>query len=98
PSMLDMLAHNLNRGSDNVRLFEAGNVFEASSADAKSVDMPLELKRISIGATGSVDAEVVRGLVSGAVARPFPSLTLKGAFRGLFWPSAIGRSITIRRR
>ena len=34
PSMLNMLAYNLNRGSDNVRLFEAGNVFEASSADA----------------------------------------------------------------
>jgi phenylalanyl-tRNA synthetase beta chain len=30
PSMLNMLAYNLNRGSDNVRLFEAGNVFEAS--------------------------------------------------------------------
>src|SRR6202163_1119386 len=30
PSMLNMLAYNLNRGSDNVRLFESGNVFEAS--------------------------------------------------------------------
>ena len=30
PSMLNMLAYNLNRGTDNVRLFEAGNVFEAS--------------------------------------------------------------------
>ena len=83
PSMLDMLAHNLNRGSDNVRLFEAGNVFEASSADAKSVDMPRELKRISIGATGSVDAEVVRGLVSGAVARPFSFFNLKGDIESL---------------
>src|SRR6266849_5502372 len=35
PSMLNMLAYNLNRGSDNVRLFEAGNVFEASGADSK---------------------------------------------------------------
>src|SRR5712692_376449 len=33
PSMLNMLAYNLNRGSDNVRLFESGNVFEASGAD-----------------------------------------------------------------
>src|SRR6202790_2191775 len=56
PSMLNMLAYNLNRGSDNVRLFEAGNVFEASGTKA------LEAKRISIGATGSADAEVVRGL------------------------------------
>src|SRR5580700_9210295 len=29
PGMLNMLAYNLNRGSENVRLFEAGNVFEA---------------------------------------------------------------------
>src|SRR6202035_2595683 len=50
PSMLNMLAYNLNRGSENVRLFEAGNVFEASGAKA------LEAKRISIGATGSVDS------------------------------------------
>src|SRR6202158_1435189 len=64
PSMLNMLAYNLNRGSDNVRLFEAGNVFEASGAKA------LEMKRISIGATGTVDAEVVRGLAPGAGARP----------------------------
>ena len=71
PSMLNMLAYNLNRGSDNVRLFEAGNVFEASGAKA------LELKRISIGATGSVD-DVVRGLAPGAAARPFSFFDLKG--------------------
>jgi phenylalanyl-tRNA synthetase beta chain len=47
PGMLNMLAYNLNRGSNNVRLFEAGNVFEA--AGAKTV----ELKRICMGATGS---------------------------------------------
>lgn len=29
PGMLNMLAHNLNRGVDNVRLFEIGDVFEA---------------------------------------------------------------------
>ncbi|HSU89363.1 MAG TPA: phenylalanine--tRNA ligase subunit beta, partial [Terriglobia bacterium] len=70
PSMLNMLAYNLNRGSDNVRLFESGNVFEASGADSKFVEKSLELKRISMGATGNVDAEVVRGLVPGAAARP----------------------------
>ena len=47
PGMLNMLAYNLNRGVDNVRLFEAGNVFEA--AVAKSVEM----KRICLAATGS---------------------------------------------
>ncbi len=80
PSMLNMLAYNLNRGSDNVRLFEAGNVFEASGA--KSV----ELKRISIGATGSVDAEVVRGLASGAASRPFSFFDLKGDIESLLAP------------
>ncbi len=74
PSMLNMLAYNLNRGSDNIRLFEAGNVFEASSAGA----MPVEMKRISIGATGNVDVEVVRGLTPGAAARPFSFFDLKG--------------------
>jgi phenylalanyl-tRNA synthetase beta chain len=74
PSMLNMLAYNLNRGSDNIRLFEAGNVFEASSAGA----MPVEMKRISIGATGNVDAEMVRGLTPGAAARPLSFFDLKG--------------------
>jgi phenylalanyl-tRNA synthetase beta chain len=83
PSMLNMLAYNLNRGSDNVRLFEAGNVFEASvAADA----MPLELKRISLGATGNVDAEVVHGLAPGAAARPFSFFDLKGDVESLLAP------------
>jgi phenylalanyl-tRNA synthetase beta chain len=80
PSMLNMLAYNLNRGSDNVRLFEAGNVFEASGGKA------LEKKRISIGATGSVDAEVVRGLAPGAAARPFSFFDLKGDVETLLAP------------
>ena len=33
PGMLNMLAYNLNRGADNVRLFEAGSVFVASGCD-----------------------------------------------------------------
>src|SRR5713226_1387775 len=80
PSMLNMLAYNLNRGSDNVRLFESGNVFEASGTKA------LEAKRISIGATGSVDAEVVRGLAPGAAARPFSFFDLKGDIESLLAP------------
>ena len=48
PGMLNMIAHNLNRDIKDVRLFEAGSVFEA--ADARSV----ERKRICLGATGNV--------------------------------------------
>jgi phenylalanyl-tRNA synthetase beta chain len=80
PSMLNMLAYNLNRGSDNVRLFEAANVFEASGAKA------VEAKRISIGATGSVDAGVVRGLAPGAAARPLSFFDLKGDVETLLAP------------
>jgi phenylalanyl-tRNA synthetase beta chain len=80
PGMLNMLAYNLNRGSDNVRLFEAGNVFEVSGAKA------VEMKRISIGATGSADAEVVRGLAPGAAARPFSFFDLKGDIESLLAP------------
>jgi phenylalanyl-tRNA synthetase beta chain len=43
--MLNMLAYNLNRGSDNVRLFESGNVFERADTSA------VELKHICLGAT-----------------------------------------------
>jgi len=90
PSMLNMLAYNLNRGSDNVRLFESGNVFEASDRGVGLRDEPLEnalqLKRISMGATGSVDAEVVRGLVPGAAARPLTFFDLKGDIESLLAP------------
>lgn len=67
PGMLNMLAYNLNRGSENVRLFEAGNVFEASGEKA------VELKRLVLGATGSaVEAGVHQA------ARPLTFFDLKG--------------------
>jgi phenylalanyl-tRNA synthetase beta chain len=47
PGMLDMLAHNLNRGVDRVRLFEAGQVFESVGQEAK------ELKRVLMGASAA---------------------------------------------
>ena len=72
PSMLNMLAYNLNRGSENVRLFETANVFEALGE--KSV----ERKSIAMGATGSLNTEVVRGLAAGAETRPFSFYDLKG--------------------
>jgi phenylalanyl-tRNA synthetase beta chain len=80
PSMLDMLAYNLNRGSENVRLFEAGKVFEAAG------DGSVEHKRIAMGATGSVDAGVVGGLVAGAGARPLSFFDLKGDVEQLLAP------------
>jgi phenylalanyl-tRNA synthetase beta chain len=46
PGMVNMLAYNLNRGVDNVRLFEAGNVYAYEGAKSA------EAKRISTGATG----------------------------------------------
>ena len=80
PSMLNMLAYNLNRGTDNVRLFEAGNVFQAAG------EKSLEHKRIVLGATGNVDAEIVRGLTPGASARPLSFFDLKGDIEDLLAP------------
>src|SRR6202140_2769297 len=80
PSMLNMLAYNLNRGSDNVRLFESGNVFEASGAKA------LEMKRLSLGLTGRVDPGIVNGLAPEAVSRPVSFFDLKGDVENLLAP------------
>jgi len=54
PGMLNMLAHNLNRGVDEVRLFEMGDVYQGAGAGTA------EHSRICIGATRSA----VRGGVS----------------------------------
>jgi phenylalanyl-tRNA synthetase beta chain len=48
--MLAMLAHNLNRGIENVRLFESGNVFEAAGSGHR------ERKQLCVGATGNAIA------------------------------------------
>ena len=50
PSMVNMLAYNLNRGMNDVRLFEAGNVYELVGAKTE------ERKQIAIGATGQAIA------------------------------------------
>lgn len=47
PGMLDMLAYNLNRGTENVRLFEIGDVYQAAGEGAT------EHRRICLGATFS---------------------------------------------
>jgi phenylalanyl-tRNA synthetase beta chain len=67
PGMLNMLAYNLNRGSANVRLFEAGNVFEAAG------EKTAEFKRVCMGATGSALKASVH-----QAARPFSFFDLKG--------------------
>jgi phenylalanyl-tRNA synthetase beta chain len=74
PGMLRMLAYNLNRGSDNVRLFETGNVFEL--ADGKSN----ELKRICLGATGSAVTPGVH-----QPARPLSFFDVKGDIENLLY-------------
>jgi phenylalanyl-tRNA synthetase beta chain len=75
PGMLNMLAHNLNRGSDNVRLFEAGNVFEAAAGTAN------QMKRICLGVTGSAVAPSVHQAV-----RPVSFFDLKGDVENLLHP------------
>ena len=50
PSMVNMLAYNLNRGVNDVRLFEAANVYERVGAKTE------ERKQIAIGATGQAIA------------------------------------------
>ena len=67
PGMLNMLAYNLNRGTANVRLFEAGNVFEAAG------EKTAEFKRICMGATGNASPASVN-----QAARPLSFFDLKG--------------------
>jgi phenylalanyl-tRNA synthetase beta chain len=67
PGMLNMLGYNLNRGSGDVRLFEAGNVYEYDAG--KSV----EIKRIALGAMGSAVAPGVQ-----QPPRPMSFFDLKG--------------------
>jgi phenylalanyl-tRNA synthetase beta chain len=67
PGMLDMLAWNLNRGNDDVRLFEMGDAFESSVG---RVD---EHKQMCLGATGNAEAAGVH-----RPARPYSFFDLKG--------------------
>jgi phenylalanyl-tRNA synthetase beta chain len=72
PGMLDMLAWNLNRGSNDVRLFEAGHVFELSDGKSK------ERKMLSFGATGNLQKQSVH-----VPARPCSFFDLKGDLMNL---------------
>ena len=55
PGMLNMLAYNLNRGADNVRLFESGNVFERAGAKAE------QYQHICLGLTSPRSAKSAEG-------------------------------------
>src|SRR5208337_415418 len=48
PGLLDMVAYNLNRGNNDVRLFEAGEVFE------KAGDRHHEHRTLAFAATGNL--------------------------------------------
>jgi phenylalanyl-tRNA synthetase beta chain len=67
PGMLDMVAYNLNRGVDSVRLFELGNTYEYSGTNS------VEARRASIGATGSAVIQSVN-----QPARTYSFYDLKG--------------------
>jgi phenylalanyl-tRNA synthetase beta chain len=67
PGMLNILEYNLNRGNRDVRLFEAGNIFEADGVKA------LEWKRICLGATGTSGERSVH-----QPARPISFFDVKG--------------------
>ena len=67
PGMLNMLSYNLNRGNDNVRLFEMGETWEASGSKAA------ELRRICMAATGSATSPGVH-----VAARPLTFFDIKG--------------------
>jgi len=55
PGLLDMVAYNLNRGTSDVRLFEAGEVFE--NVGTKHV----EHRRLAFAATGNLAPHSVHG-------------------------------------
>ena len=81
PSMLDMLARNLNYGTSDVKLFEFGNAYE------KTGDKAVQYRRAAMGATGNA----VLGDVH-EKARPYTFFDMKGdieAMLGAFQSSNI---------
>src|SRR5262249_7996437 len=56
PGMLDMLSYNLNRGTEKVRLFEMGDIYEAAGS------WTAEKSRICLGATvAAIENELPQG-------------------------------------
>jgi phenylalanyl-tRNA synthetase beta chain len=88
PGMLQMLAWNLNRGNDEVHLFEMGHVF------AKFGERADERARLSLGATGKAEPAYWD-----RAARPYTFFEMKGsveqvlnafAFRALYFDPHAG--------
>src|SRR5260370_40283611 len=73
PGMLAMLAWNLNRGTSEVRLFEIGHVFSASSEESTK-----ENPMLCIGATGNAVEPSVH-----SPGRPYSFFDLKGDVHAL---------------
>jgi phenylalanyl-tRNA synthetase beta chain len=74
PGMLNMLAYNLNRGTNDVRLFEAGRVYEAVNAHSA------EAKRICLGASGRA---LPLNVLQPSETRPLTFFDLKGDLENL---------------
>ena len=72
PGMLAMLAHNLNREVDDVRLFEMGAIFSGHHV-ASGIDRVQEKLSLAIGATGAAMAAH-----ASATAREYSFYDLKG--------------------
>ncbi|MGI9104565.1 MAG: phenylalanine--tRNA ligase subunit beta [Terriglobales bacterium] len=73
PSMLAMLAYNLNRGNADVRLFECGNIYESVGQHTE------ERRRACLGASGAAVPASVHG-----PARPYTFFDMKGDLETLF--------------
>jgi phenylalanyl-tRNA synthetase beta chain len=74
PGMLDMIAWNLNRGTNSLRLFEMGHVFSAGAGGAAE-----EARVLCVGATGSAVEPGVHG-----PARAYSFFDHKGGIEALF--------------
>jgi phenylalanyl-tRNA synthetase beta chain len=70
--MLEMLAWNVNRGNDDARLFEMGDVFEFAGTNVH------EHKQLCLGATGSAEPAGLH-----RPARPYSFFDLKGDVEAL---------------
>jgi len=80
PGMLTMLAWNLNRGTNDVCLFETGNVFSMQG------EVSAERRTLCIGATGKADAASVHG-----AARDYGFFDMKGTIESLLGLFEIGK-------
>ena len=67
PGLLTQVSYNLNRGTTNVRVFEAGEVFE------KTVDRHDERRHLAFAATGDAVAKTVH-----SPAQPYTFFNMKG--------------------